>query len=61
MLIIQLLLIGIIIAYIVYGILRIVKNKELTLLHKAVWIIIIIFIPVLGTSIYLRTTFIPRT
>lgn len=61
MVILQFLIICILIVYIVYGIVRTVKNKNLTFLHKAIWIAIIILLPVFGTSAYLRTTFISRT
>jgi len=47
-------------AYILYGIYKTLANRNLSLLHKALWIIIIVSLPVLGTSAYLRTTFKPR-
>ena len=47
----------ILISYLIYGIAKTVNNKSLTTLHKIVWLAIIIFLPVLGTSAYLRTTF----
>ena len=55
----QLLLLAIILVYMGYGIVKTVKNKNLTFLHKIVWIVIIISLPVLGASAYLRTTFTP--
>ncbi|WP_414693542.1 PLDc N-terminal domain-containing protein [Pedobacter sp.] len=57
----QLILLAVVLVYIIYGIIKAMKNKSLSLLHKIVWIAIIVLLPVLGTSAYLRTTFIPRT
>lgn len=57
----QFLLLVILLVYMGYGIVKTIKNKNLTCLHKIVWIAIIISIPILGTSAYLRTTFTPRT
>lgn len=54
-----LLLIGILI-YIAYGIVKTIKNKDLSLLHKIVWVSVIILLPILGTSAYLKTTFTQR-
>ncbi|MBB5621051.1 putative membrane protein YczE [Pedobacter cryoconitis] len=56
----QLLLFLILPGYLLYGIVKTVKNKNLTLLHKIVWISIIILLPIFGTSAYLRTTFTPK-
>ncbi|WP_354375350.1 PLDc N-terminal domain-containing protein [Pedobacter africanus] len=44
-------------AYMIYGITHAVKNRLLTRFEKTVWIIIIACMPVLGTSLYLRSTF----
>ncbi len=48
------------ISYLIYGIVKTIKNKNLSLLHKIAWIAVIIYLPVIGASAYLRTTFIPR-
>jgi len=53
-------LIALLTTYILYGIIKAIRNKELSLLHKTVWIIVIVSLPVLGTSAYLRSTFKPR-
>ena len=45
------------IAYIIYGIANVVKNKSLNIAQKAVWIIVVVFLPVLGVALYLRSTF----
>jgi hypothetical protein len=45
------------IAYMLYGIIHVLKNKTLSGLHKAVWVIAVVILPVLGTSLYLRTSF----
>lgn len=57
----QFILLAVVLVYIIYGIVKTLKNNKLSLLHKIVWIAIIVLLPVLGTSTYLRTTFIPRT
>jgi hypothetical protein len=57
----QFILLAVVLVYIIYGIVKALKNNQLSLLHKIVWIAIIVLLPVLGTSAYLRTTFIPRT
>ncbi|WP_410478495.1 PLDc N-terminal domain-containing protein [Pedobacter frigoris] len=41
----------------IYGLVQVLKNKSLTLMSKIVWIFIVVFLPVLGTAGYLRTTF----
>lgn len=56
----EFLLFVIVLVYMVYGIRSTVKNKNLTHLHKAIWIAVIILIPVIGVSTYLRTMFLPR-
>ncbi|RZJ87706.1 MAG: hypothetical protein EOO20_15435 [Chryseobacterium sp.] len=61
MIIWYLILVGILLFYIVYGIVKTLKNRSLTVLHKVIWVAIIIFLPVLGTSAYLRTMFVPRS
>ncbi|TKC06966.1 PLDc N-terminal domain-containing protein [Pedobacter frigoris] len=43
--------------YMIYGLVQVLKNKSLTLMSKVVWIFIVVFLPVLGTAGYLRTTF----
>jgi hypothetical protein len=45
------------ICYMIYGIAHAVKNRSLTRFEKSVWIIIILCMPVLGASLYLRSTF----
>jgi hypothetical protein len=45
------------IAYMAYGVIQVLKNKTLSRMHKAVWIIAVILLPVLGASLYLRSTF----
>lgn len=55
------LLIIILLAYILYGIVITLKNKALSPLHKMVWIAVIVFLPVIGTSLYLKTTFAPQS
>ncbi|WP_368388862.1 PLDc N-terminal domain-containing protein [Pedobacter polysacchareus] len=44
----------------VYGIVKAIKNKTLSLLDKIVWIAIIVWLPFLGTMAYLRATFTTR-
>ena len=44
----------------VYGLIKILKDKNLHLLEKAVWLIFVISMPVLGTALYLRSTFPPQ-
>ncbi|WP_394334677.1 PLDc N-terminal domain-containing protein [Pedobacter africanus] len=41
----------------IYGITHAVKNRSLTRFEKAIWIIIILCMPVIGASLYLRSTF----
>uniref|UniRef100_UPI000EB3AC52 PLDc N-terminal domain-containing protein n=1 Tax=Pedobacter schmidteae TaxID=2201271 RepID=UPI000EB3AC52 len=53
-------LIVLLLVYIIYGIVHIKNNKALNLSQKLTWIAIVICLPVLGVSIYLRTTFVPR-
>jgi hypothetical protein len=47
-------------ANMVYGIVKISKDKNLQVLEKAVWLIFVISMPVLGTALYLRSTFPPH-
>ncbi|WGQ10893.1 PLDc N-terminal domain-containing protein [Pedobacter gandavensis] len=44
----------------VYGIVKAIKNKTLSLLDKIVWIAIIVWLPFLGAMAYLRATFTTR-
>lgn len=44
-------------AYMAYGIVHVVKNKSLNRAQKAVWIIIAIMLPTIGVALYLRSTF----
>jgi hypothetical protein len=41
----------------IYGVVQVSKDKSLSLMGKATWIIIIVLLPFLGTAGYLRTTF----
>ncbi|WP_370632845.1 PLDc N-terminal domain-containing protein [Pedobacter sp. MC2016-14] len=61
MIISQLLLHFGLLSYLIYGIVKTVKNKNLHPLHKVIWIAVIIMLPVLGTSAYLRANFSPRS
>lgn len=45
------------IGYMIYGVVQVVKNKSLNRAQKAVWIIIAIWLPVLGVALYLKSTF----
>ncbi|WP_167353201.1 PLDc N-terminal domain-containing protein [Pedobacter steynii] len=56
----SLLFIALLLAYVIYGIVKTMRNKNLSPLHKLVWIIVIVSIPLLGTSAYLRSSFTPR-
>jgi len=50
----------ILVGYMLYGVVNVMKNKQLNLTEKIVWIIVIVFLPVLGASLYLRGTFVSR-
>lgn len=50
----------ILIGYMIYGIVSVIKNKQLNRAEKTVWIAVIVFLPVLGASMYLRGTFVAR-
>jgi hypothetical protein len=50
-------LILITVSYMIYGVVQVSKDKSLSLMGKATWIIIIVLLPFLGTAGYLRTTF----
>jgi cell division protein FtsL len=45
------------VVYMIYGIVHVWKNKQLTKGEKLLWVICVIFMPVIGTFIYLRSTF----
>lgn len=57
MTILELLLLFIALFSLVYGTVKAIKNKTLSLLDKIVWIAVIIWLPILGTISYLRATF----
>jgi uncharacterized membrane protein YczE len=44
--------------YICYGIMHIVRNRNLKKFEKLIWIILVICMPVIGTSIYFRSNFV---
>jgi hypothetical protein len=48
---------AILISYMIYGIVHVVKNKALGWPQKTIWIVVIVFLPVLGAAGYLRTNF----
>ncbi len=47
----------IVLGYMTYGIVHIVKNKSLSRVAKFAWIAAVICFPVLGTSFYLHSSF----
>jgi len=50
-------LVILLVGYMIYGVVHAVKNKSLNRSEKAIWIIIIFYMPVLGAALYLRSTF----
>jgi uncharacterized membrane protein YczE len=48
------------IGYLLYGIIHMVKNKQLLKFERLLWLILVICMPVIGTSIYLHSTFKPH-
>jgi Mn2+/Fe2+ NRAMP family transporter len=46
------------ITYVFFGIVQVARNKRLRKLERLVWLIFVICMPVIGTSIYLRSTFV---
>ncbi|RZK74554.1 MAG: hypothetical protein EOO85_15090 [Pedobacter sp.] len=48
------------VAYMIYGIVHLARNKFLPKFEKLLWLILIICMPVFGTSTYLHSTFVPH-
>jgi hypothetical protein len=53
-----LLLYILLVANMIYGIVHVVRNKQLLRFEKILWVFIVICMPVIGTSLYLRSTFV---
>ena len=47
-------------AYLIYGIVHVARNKRLTKPEKLLWLILVVYMPAIGTSMYLRSTFVTR-
>jgi len=46
-----------VLCYMIYGVVQVIRDKSLTMLARLIWIAIIVIIPVLGAGWYLRSNF----